>query len=71
MESETTSILVQGGAVGLCLACIFVIYKITNGQRKSFIDALDRNTTALIKFSDALGNLTGSIQTRNKRKSDR
>lgn len=60
MEQNILSIIIQGGAVGLCLASLWIIYKITNGQRQSFISALDRNSEALMKFAEAMGELTGA-----------
>lgn len=67
-EISAVQILVQGGAVGLSLALIYVVYKMaTNHTRhieestRNFTTAMDRNTDAWVKNAEALGRLNEKL----------
>ena len=46
MEDKLIQILVQGGAVGICLALIYVVYRMQNGQRTEFMEELKASRNA-------------------------
>lgn len=66
MTSELTivQVLVQGGAVGLALGSLYVIYKMATNHTKHieestnrFTQAMDRNTDGWIKNAEAMASL--------------
>jgi len=61
-ETQSVSTIIQGGAVGIALAALYVIYRMQNGQRQSFIEALDRNSVAFTSFAVAIQSLSDSVK---------
>lgn len=54
VDSSTVQLVVQAGAVGLCAYLIYVNRKMSNGQLKMMVDALNNNTVALTKVGDKI-----------------
>lgn len=46
--------LIQGGAVGLTLVCLWIIYKLVSNHDSHLLDALHRNSDAWHKNTEAL-----------------
>lgn len=57
IDGTTVQLLVQAGAVGLCFYLIYVNRKLSNGQLKIMVDALNNNTHVLTKVGDKLDEL--------------
>ena len=53
--------LVQGGAVGISILLIWVVYKLVTNHDAHLLDALNRNTDAWIKNTAALTTLSDKI----------
>lgn len=62
MENSIVSVLVQGGAVGICLAVLFVHYK---GDAKCN-KAIENNTEAHLKWVEIGTKLTCAIESLEK-----
>lgn len=67
-ENNAIQILVQGGAVGIALASLGIIYKMATNHTKHiedstqrFIEAMDRNSGAWIENAKALTSLKDII----------
>lgn len=50
-------VLIQGGAVGIALFALGMLYKVVTNHEKHFTDAIMKNTEALTKLSDCIDNL--------------
>ena len=66
METQLLQLLIQGGAVGISLVLIFVLYKIVTNHGTHFQDSLDRNSEAWVKNAEAMGKLTQVIEDKLK-----
>jgi cell fate (sporulation/competence/biofilm development) regulator YmcA (YheA/YmcA/DUF963 family) len=62
-ETETVSILVQAGAVGIAFVALYIIYKMQNGQSKRANDVIERNTEAFTRHSSSIDRLSERIDT--------
>lgn len=65
VESSTLNLLIQGGAVGISILLIFVVYKLVSNHDKHLLDALERNTAAWNKNAEALTALSERIKFKN------
>lgn len=63
METDlsTIQIIIQAGAVGISLVLIWVIYKLVSNHDTHLLDALNRNTEAWVKNSEALTRLADKL----------
>lgn len=61
---QSLSTLIQGGAVGIALVCLWVIYKLVTNHDKHLQGLVDRNTDAWIKNTQALTKLTDGLKIR-------
>ena len=52
MENQIIAILIQGGAVGICLVQAYIIYRMQNGQRVEFMAELKANREANAEQGD-------------------
>lgn len=53
--------LVEGGAVGIAVLLIWVVYKLVTNHDSHMLDALNRNTDAWLKNAEALGRLSEKL----------
>lgn len=74
MEASIIEILVQSGLAGVALSCLFIIYKMQNGQRAEQNDVIKRNTEAFVglqesnvKHSAAIDRLTAALDRDRRR----
>jgi hypothetical protein len=61
IDPSTVQFLVQGGSVSVALACLYIVYKLVSNHDAHLLEALNRNTDAWIKNTEALTRLTGEI----------
>jgi hypothetical protein len=68
-ESTIVSVLIQGGSVGVALACLWLVYKMNQGQQdttktiaESNRSVIERNTDAWLKNTEALTKLSERIK---------
>ena len=61
MDNSTIQLIIQGGAVGIALALVWVIFKLVTNHDKHFLEALNRNTDAWNKNEIALTKLIDVI----------
>ena len=61
-EASTIQILIQGGAVGISLLLIWVVYKLVSNHDQHMLESLDRNTLAWIENAKALQQLADKLK---------
>ena len=61
---DTIQYIIQGGAVGLTLVALWIIYKLATNHDAHMLDALDRNTNAWSENTKALQKLVDVIELR-------
>ena len=61
---EWIQAIIQGGAVGLSVLLIWVVYKLATNHDAHMLDALDRNTSAWSENTKALQKLVDVIELR-------
>lgn len=61
-ELSTVQGLIQGGAIGISLLLIWVVYKLVTNHDNHLLDALNRNTEAWNKNTEALTKLGERIK---------
>jgi len=68
-ELSFISILVQGGAVGIALVCLFIIYKMNMAQTNTLNQiaddhrkTIDRNTDAWLQNTEVLSKINERIK---------
>ena len=61
METQILQLIIQGGAVGISLVALWIIYKLSTNHSKHLSDALDRNSESWVKNAEALGKLTEKL----------
>lgn len=49
--------LIQGGAVGIAIFALWMLYKVITNHEKHFTDAITKNTEALTKLGDCINNI--------------
>lgn len=67
-DTNTVQFLTQAGAVGIALACLWIIYKMNSNQNDTFKNitddhrlTIDRNTDAWNKNTEVLAKLSEKI----------
>lgn len=77
-ETSVVALLVQSGLAGICIALIWLVYKMQNGQRSEQNDVIRLNTEAWIaqtksqeEHSAAISRLTERIDLMGTRPSRR
>lgn len=61
-EASLVEILIQGGAVAIALAALWIIYRLVSNHDKHLRDVVDRNTDAWVKTADALARLCEKLK---------
>ena len=60
-DANTIQYLIQGGAVGIVLVCLWITYKLVSNHDNHLLDALNKNTEAWVKNAEALTRLTDKL----------
>lgn len=62
IETSSISVLVQGGAVGLCVLLIWVVYKLVSNHDEHLQAVVQRNTDAWVDNTRALQRLSDKLE---------
>ena len=62
MESETAQLLIQGGAVGIALVVLGILYKVVTNHQTHTDSVIERNTEASVKATVMHETLSKSIE---------
>lgn len=65
-ETDLIATIVQGGAVGIALVCLFLIYKFVTNHGHDWKDAVDRNTEAWGKNAEVTAKLQQFLEDKLK-----
>ena len=60
-EANLIPTIIQGGAVGISILLIWVVYKLVNNHDAHMMDALNRNTDAWVENAKAMAALTQKL----------
>lgn len=60
-EPQLVQLLIQGGAVGISLLLIWVVYKLVTNHDAHLLNALERNTDSWNKNTEALTRLSDKL----------
>ena len=62
IDANTIQVLIQGGAVGIALSCLWIIYKLVTNHDAHLQTVVNRNTDAWIKNSSTNQKLIDVIE---------
>jgi len=62
MSIDTIKMITDGGGIGVALFSIVVLYRIVTNHEKHFLDAIQKNSDALITNSKAFQKLCDVIE---------
>lgn len=54
--------IIQGGAVGIALIALWIIYKLVTNHDNHLLDALKRNTDAWVDHSKVMARFTSALE---------
>jgi hypothetical protein len=67
-QIDLIKVIIQGGAVGIAVLLIWVVYKILTNHQKHLVDVIDKNTTAWNHNTEALTKLSTTLELTHKPK---